>query len=134
LTEGAKAREGGNMLKKRLAAANGVATKLSDAERAIDAAIAKVGALMTHLPEAQSAANVSPVVGDNAYDDLQAAISSLFATRSRMVAFHHKVDDIRNQMGLRRFRIVGTGDAAKILEPQGLNDDAATSSGDVRAA
>jgi hypothetical protein len=110
------------MLKERLAAANGVAVKLSDAERALDDAIAKVGALMTQLPTAQNVANVSPVVGDNAYAELQAAISSLFTTRSHMVAFHHKIDDIREQMGLRRFRIVGTGDAAKILEPQRAND------------
>lgn len=122
------------MLRERLAAANSVAMKLSDAEQSIDDAIAKVGALMTHLPAAQSAAKVSPVVGDGAYADLQATIDTLFATRANMVAFHHKIDDVRNQMGLRRFRVVGTGDAAKILEPQGLNDDTAASVSDVQAA
>lgn len=121
------------MLKERLAAANSVAAKLSDAERAIDDAIAAVGALMTHLPEAQVAARISPVVGDSAYSDLQSAIGALFQTRSSMVAFHHKVDQVRNAMGLRRFRIMGTGDAAKILEPKGLNDDAAPAD-DVKAA
>lgn len=134
MIERAKVRRGNNMLKERLAAANIVATKLFEVEQAIDEAVAKVGALMSHLPVAQASAKISPVVGDGAYGDLQAAANALLTTRSSMVAFHHKIDDVRNQMGLRRFRIAGMGDAAKILEPTGLNDIAETSTSDAQAA
>ncbi|MGV7123070.1 LuxR C-terminal-related transcriptional regulator [Sphingopyxis sp. 550A] len=121
--------EGRNdMLKERLAAANKIATELAEAEAAIDLAIAKLGALVTSLPDAQTAAKLSPVVGDAAYGHIQGAVVSLFTGRSSLVAFHHEMDRIKDRVGLRNFRITATGDAVKILDPQGRNDDAATAS------
>lgn len=122
-----------NMLKERLAAANKIATELAEAEAAIDLAIAKVGALVNSLPDAQAAAKLSPVVGDTAYGHIQGTVVSLFTGRSNLVAFHHEMDRIKNHVGLRNFKVVATGDAVKILEPQGRNDDAAAVSA-VRAA
>ena len=111
------------MLNERLAVANEVASKLTEAELAIDLAIAKVGALLNHIPEAQKAAKLSPVVGNEAFGHLQSVVGSLFTGRSSMVAFHHELDHVKNQMGLRNFRVVGTGDAAKILQPNRARND-----------
>ncbi|HET6526846.1 helix-turn-helix transcriptional regulator [Sphingopyxis sp.] len=122
-----------SMLKERLAAANKVATDLAEAEAAVDLAIAKLGALVTSLPDAQTAAKLSPVVGDAAYGHIQGAVASLFTGRSSLVAFHHEMDRIKDRVGLRNFRITATGDAVKILEPQGRNDDNAAAS-EARAA
>ena len=117
-----------NMLKERLAAANKIATELAEAEAAIDLAIAKVGALVNSLPSAQAAARLSPVVGDTAYGHIEGTVLSLFKGRSNLVAFHHEMDRIKTHVGLKNFRVVGTGDAVKILEPQGRNDDGAVAS------
>lgn len=116
------------MLKERLAAANKIATELAEAEAAIDLAIARLGVLVTSLPDAQTAAKLSPVVGNVAYGHIQGAVASLFAGRSSLVDFHHEMDRIKDRVGLRNFRITATGDAVKILEPQGRNDDHATAS------
>ena len=130
--EGAASNRGGggskNMLKERLAAANKIATDLSEVEAALDVVIAKMGNLVTSLPAGQAAVNLSPVVGDAAYGHIQGAIASILTGRSNLVAFHHEMDRIKNHVGLRNFRVTATGDAVKILEPQGLNDAAATAS------
>lgn len=135
--EGAVSQRGGrgseNMLKERLAAANKVATELSEAEAAVDLAIARIGALVNSLPNAQAAVKLSPVVGDTAYGHIQGTVASLFAARSKLVAFHHELDGIKNHLGLRNFRVRAAGDAVKVLEPQGRNDDAVTAS-DAQAA
>jgi len=110
------------MLKERMEIANNVATALFDAEAAIDAAIVAVGALANLLPQAQGAAKLSPVVGDAAFGHLGISVKGLFESRSGIVALHHELDTVKTAMGLRNFRIVGTGDAAKILRPEGLND------------
>ena len=39
-----------------------------------------------------------------------------------MVALHKELGMIKDAVGLRNFRIEGTGDAAKILRPTGGND------------
>lgn len=116
------------MLKERLAAAKKIATELAEAEAAVDLAIAKLGTLVNSLPDAQAAAKLSPVVGDTAYSHIQATVMAMFTGRSSLVAFHHEMDRIKNHVGLRNFRVVATGDAVKILEPKGRNDDAATAS------
>ena len=123
-----------NMLKERLAAANKVATDLAEAEAAFDLAIAKMGALVTSLPSAQAAVKLSPVVGDTAYGHIQGAVASLFAARSNLVAFHHEMDGIKNHVGLKNFRVTGAGDAVKVLEPTGLNDDGTVTASETKAA
>lgn len=122
------------MLKERLELANNVAAQLSDAETAIDAAIAKVGTLMAVLPAAQAAAKLSPVVGDATFGHLGAAVAALYDGRSQMVAVHHELDSVRNHLGLRHFKIVGTGDAGKILPPTARNDAHAAAAAAAEAA
>lgn len=106
------------MLKERLAAANKVASELHAAEAAIDAAIQKIGVLMATLPEAQNSAKLSAVVGDAAYSHLSAAISSVMAGRSNMVALHQELANIKDKAGLRNI-VVGTGDLGKLVPNRG---------------
>ena len=113
---------GKNMLKERLELANQVAAQLSEVEAAIDNAIAKAGTLMATLPAAQAAAKLSPVVGDTTFGHLGAAVAALCDGRSRMVAVHHELDNVKDHLGLRNFKIVGTGDAGKILPASARND------------
>lgn len=135
---GAASNRGGggskNMLKERLAAANKIATRLAEAEAAVDLAIEKMGALVTSLPSAQAAVKLSPVAGNTAYGHIQGTAASLFAARSNLVAFHHEMDGIKNHIGLKNFRVTGAGDAVKILEPQGLNDGGTAAVSETRAA
>lgn len=114
------------MLTERRNAANRIATKLFEAEAAIDNAIVALGALATAMPQAQAAAKLSSVVGDDAYNHLGGAVAALFEGRSRTVALHHALDEVKTGIGLRNFRVVGTGDAGKILRPEGRNDDGET--------
>ncbi|WP_447759835.1 hypothetical protein [Sphingopyxis panaciterrae] len=116
--------KGGNMITERRNAANQIATKLFAAEAAIDCAIVALGDLATAMPQAQAAAKLSSVVGSDAYNHLGAAVTALFEGRSRAVALHHALDEVKTGIGLRNFRVVGTGDAGKILRPEGRNDDA----------
>jgi hypothetical protein len=111
------------MLKERLAAANKIATDLAEVEAAVDLVISKMGNLVTSLPAGQAAVNLSPVAGDAAYGHIEGAFGSILAGRSKLVAFHHEMERIKNNVGLKNFRVTGTGDAVKILEPQGRNDD-----------
>src|SRR3546814_12826632 len=77
------------------------------------------------MPQAQAAAKLSTVVGSDAYAHLGATVAALFEGRSHAVALHHALDEVKTGIGLRNFRVVGTGDAGKILRPEGRNDDAA---------
>src|SRR3546814_10417971 len=113
------------MLTERRNAANEVAAKLFEAEAAIDHAIVAIGALASAMPQAQAAAKLSTVVGSDAYAHLGATVAALFEGRSHAVALHHALDEVKTGIGLRNFRVVGTGDAGKILRPEGRNDDAA---------
>ena len=113
------------MLRERRNAANEVAAKLFEAEAAIDKALVALGTLATAMPQAQAEAKLSTVVGNEAYNHLGAAVAALFDGRSRTVALHHALDEVKTGIGLRNFSVVGTGDAGKIMRPQRGNDDAA---------
>jgi hypothetical protein len=129
-------RRGGNMLKNRREAATDVATKLHRAETAVDDAIVALGELFTGLPQAQVAANLSPVSGDAAMTFASAAIGAMCASRANVVQLHHELARVRDGIGLKNFRIVGTGDAGKVLEPGGRseNDDVRAAGADIAAA
>lgn len=109
------------MLKERLALANKVASQVHEAEAALDTAIAKIGVLVSSLPEAQAAAKLSSVTGDVAFGHLQGAVRGLFDSRSNLVALHNELASVKDRMGLRQFVIVGTGDLGKLVpEPSGI--------------
>lgn len=124
------------MLKQRREAATDVATKLHRAETAVDNAIVALGELFTGLPQAQAAANISPVSSDTAITLAGAAIGTLCQSRSTVVQLHNELARVRDGIGLRNLRIVGTGDAAKILKPEGSgkNDDAPVAGTNIVAA
>lgn len=115
------------MLKERRDAANSVASQLFAAEAAIDDALAKLGTLVTGLTTARSDARLSLVVGNEAYGHLGEAVTALVNSRSSVVALHHELDEVKNGIGLRNIKIVGTGDAGKIFETRGTNDETVTS-------
>lgn len=107
------------MLKERLAMANKVASELHEAEAALDLAIAKVGVLVTSLPQALAAAKLSAVVGNSAFGHLQGAVAGLFAGRAEVVALHNELASVKDRMGLRNFVVVGTGDLGKLVPGSG---------------
>ena len=106
------------MPKERLALAKKVATQIHETEAAIDAAIAKLGALVTLLPEAQVAVKLSPVASDASFGYLQLAIAGLFDGRANMVALHNELSSVKDKIGLRNI-VVGTGDLGKLLPNSG---------------
>ena len=126
--------KGENMLTERRNAANEVAAKLFEAEAAIDQAIVTIGALASAMPQAQAAAKLSTGGGSDAYAHLGATVAALFEGRSHAVALHQALDEVKTGIGLRNFRVVGTGDAGKILRPEGRNDDAAMAARSSEAA
>lgn len=107
------------MLKERLAMANKVASELHEAEAALDLAIAKMGVLVTSLPEALVAAKLSAVVGNSSFGHLQGAVAGLFAGRAEVVALHNELASVKDRMGLRNFVVVGTGDLGKLVPESG---------------
>lgn len=106
------------MLKERIAAANEVADKLHQYEKAIDEAIARAGELVSILPQAQASARLSAVTGDTSFNLLHASVSGLFAGRAQVVALHHELNNVKDRMGLKN-RVVGAGDLGKLLPPSG---------------
>ncbi|HMO74441.1 MAG TPA: hypothetical protein PKD99_02085 [Sphingopyxis sp.] len=122
------------MLKERLAIAQKVAQEVHEAEAAIDMAIAKLGVLVTSLPEAQAAAKLSSVAGDTAFGHLQAAIGGMFNGRAGLVALHNELASMKDKVGLRHI-VVGFGDAGKLLPPSGhlAESDAVAGSRDPEA-
>lgn len=106
------------MPKERLALAKKVVTQVHETEAAIDAAIAKLGGLVTLLPQAQTAAKLSPVATDVSFGYLHLAIAGLFDGRANLVALHNELSSVKDKMGLRNI-VVGTGDLGKLLPNSG---------------
>lgn len=106
------------MPKERLALAKKVVTQVHETEAAIDAAIVKLGGLVTLLPEAQAAARLSPVASDATFGYLQLAIAGLFDGRTNMVALHNELSSVKDKIGLRNI-VVDTGDLGKLLPSNG---------------
>lgn len=109
------------MLKERLAIAKKLATEVHEAEAAIDIAIAKVGALMVSLPEAQAKAKLSSVASDDVFGHMNAAVAGLLGGRTSIVAVHNELTSIKDKVGLRNV-VVGIGDGAKLVPMRGLTE------------
>lgn len=102
------------MLKERLAIAKKLASEVQEAEAAIDHAIAKVGALMVSLPEAQAKARLSSVASNDVFTHMNATVAGLLGGRTSMVAMHNELASIKDKVGLRNV-VVGIGDGAKLV-------------------
>jgi hypothetical protein len=88
------------MLNDRLAAAQLIADKLASVENAIDDALISGAELTSAFPAARRRARVSPVVGQDAIALTAEAMSALHEARSRMVAAHHALAEVRDAMGV----------------------------------
>lgn len=84
----------------REAAGLTVAARLYAAERAVDAALAETAGLMVLLPQARTQANLSATTGQNAFDDVAAAIGALTNARARLVGAHGGLAALARRMGL----------------------------------
>jgi hypothetical protein len=109
-------RKGGFMLRKRRDAATKVAHSLFAAEEAIDAALARAAELNGALVTARSDAQLSAVVGHEAFEVAAAAFAALAKARSEIVETHRRLSETQVQIGL---RTMSWGETEK---PKGLAD------------
>lgn len=88
------------MLKNRRAAATKVADSLFAAEAAIDAALARAAELNGTLVAARAEANLSAIVGQDAFEVAAAAFAALARARSEIVETHKRLSEAQVQVGL----------------------------------
>lgn len=98
------------MLKNRRQAATKVADSLFAAETAIDAALARAADLSSTLVAARVEANLSAVVGQDAFEGAAAALNALVRARADIVETHKRLSATQIQVGL---RTVSFGDGTK---------------------
>jgi hypothetical protein len=89
------------MLHHRARAALKVAESLVALENAIDLAITRAGELTALLPAARVDARLSAIVGQDALDGASMTQSFLVQARRAVVDTHHRLDETREQIGLR---------------------------------
>lgn len=97
------------MLKQRQQAAMKVAASLWAAEDAIDAALTKAAEFSSTLVAARTEANVSAIVGQDAFEVSASAFAALARARADIVEAHRRLSETRIQVGLRN---VAVGDEA----------------------
>jgi hypothetical protein len=95
------------MLNERVRAATMVARQLSPAEADIDTAMASLSALMTAMLAARAEANLSPCVGQEAFDNVGEATALLFKARSKVIDAHLSLHQVQADIGLAQ-RYFGT--------------------------
>lgn len=98
------------MLKARLDAAMKVAESLFAAEDAIDKALARVAELNGTLVMARSDAQLSAIVGQEAFEVAAATFAALARARGEIVETHKRLSETKVQVGL---RAVAIGDQGK---------------------
>jgi hypothetical protein len=93
------------MLKKRRDAAMKVAESLFAAEEAIDAAIARSAEFNCTLVTARTDAQLSALVGQDAFEVAAAAFAALAKARADIVETHKRLSEAKIQVGLRTVSI-----------------------------
>lgn len=88
------------MLKQRRLVADQVAAALFDAERAIDAALAKTAGLTGMMPGLRSQAGISALIGQDAVERASEAIAALAQARRSIVETHKQLSVAQQEMGL----------------------------------
>jgi len=96
------------MLKDRRTAAFKVAESLFATEVAIDAALARAAELNGNMVTARGEANLSAIVGQDAFEVSAAAFAALARARCDIVETHKRLNDTKIQMGLRTLAIGDT--------------------------
>jgi hypothetical protein len=102
------------MLKARRDAAMKVAESLFAAEEAIDLALARTAEFNGTLATARREANLSAVVGQDAFDTAASVFAALARARCDIVETHRRLSETKDQIGL---RTVAIGDLGK---PEGV--------------
>ena len=93
------------MLRKRREAAMKVAESLFAAEEAIDAALARAAELNGTLVTARTDAQLSALVGQDAFEVSAAAFAALAKARADIVETHKRLSEAKIQVGLRAVAI-----------------------------
>jgi len=104
------------MLKDRRSAALKVAESLFAAEEAIDTALARAAELNGNMVTARSEANLSALVGHDAFEVSAAAFAALARARCDIVETHRRLSEAKVQIGL---RTVSVGELGKPPEERG---------------
>lgn len=104
------------MLNKRRDAAMKVARGLFALEKAIDDALIHCAELHALMPAARAEANLSPVVGQEAFEGAAAVFAALAEARHHVVHTHRLMDETKDQIGL---RTLGFGGADKETQARG---------------
>jgi nitrogenase molybdenum-iron protein alpha/beta subunit len=98
------------MLKERRDAAMKVAESLFAAEEAIDIALARVAEFNGTLATARREANLSAVIGQDAFDTAAAVFAAIARARCDIVETHKRLHGTKIEIGLRS---VAIGDQGK---------------------
>jgi hypothetical protein len=106
------------MLRKRRDAAMKVADRLFAAEEAIDAALARAAELNGTLVTARTEAELSALVGQDAFEVAASTFAALARARSDIVETHKRLSEAKIQVGL---RVVAIGDELPKPNPSSGN-------------
>lgn len=93
------------MLKQRRDAAMKVAESLFAAEEAIDAALARTAELSATIVTARTGANLSAMVGHDAFQVAASAFAALARARCDIIETHQRLDEAKTQIGLRTMSV-----------------------------
>ena len=119
-SRGTASREQGDiMLKARRDAAMKVAQSLFAAEDAIDSALARAAELSAAIVTARSDANLSAMVGHDAFEMAASAFAALARARCDIIESHKRLDEAKTQIGL---RVMSVGELGKPPSINGLQN------------
>lgn len=90
------------MSEERIFVVRKVANQLFAVENAVDQALASAAGFAAALPEARTQAKLSAVVGQDVFDSAIAMVASLNEARRHMVEMHMRLDETKDQLGLRQ--------------------------------
>jgi hypothetical protein len=98
------------MLKQRRNSAEAVASKLFEAEDALDIALAAVAGLAMTMPTARKEANLSVMYAQDAFEGATETLAHLTRARRTIIDTHKALSVAQDQLGLRRFATGPGGD------------------------
>ncbi|HEV7658864.1 MAG TPA: hypothetical protein VGO55_03365 [Allosphingosinicella sp.] len=104
------------MLKERRSAAIKIAESLWATEAAIDAALARAAELNGNMVTARGEANLSALIGQDAFEVSAAAFAALARARCDIVETHRRLSQTKIQVGLRTVDIGEVPDKTGIQE------------------
>lgn len=96
------------MRKGRVQAAVDVADQLFKAEEAVDGALSGASRLTATMCQARHDANLAATVGQDAIEEVAAAVAAIAKARGHIVSAHRALDATKDRIGLRTMNF-GTG-------------------------